>query len=327
MPPIDDGTPAADPAPTADPTPTPDPAPAADPAPSLAADPAPVADPAPAADPAPGTLSFRDMLPDDLKGDPAFKDIDSLEKLAREHQNLQGLIGRKGLIVPADDAPQEARDEFFNAIGRPETVEGYDFGDVQPPEGMPWRKEADEKVTAAGHAAGATNDVMKAMRAAYIESAAEDLAAMEQRAAAFAETSEAALKSEWGGDYDANLATANQAVKAVFGDQLSGKDGDPNDPTTLRLMDGTHVMNHPGMAKAFLQLGKVMQEEGPLSFGGGPNGPITTPAAAKAEIQRIRDEARADPKHPYSDKRHAEHAAIHNRVLELTRLAEKGDGA
>lgn len=323
MPPIDDPAPAANPEPTATPTPTP--APAADPAPA----PAPAADPAPAPS---GDLTpdptWMDGLPDELRAHPSMQRYkgQGVEALAKGLVEVEATLGRQGVKVPGEDATPEQKEAFFNAIGRPETVDQYDFGDVNPPEGMPWRKEADTKVTEAAHAAGLTNDQLKTLRGAYIESAQEDLAAMEDRAAAFAETSEAALKSEWGGDYDTNLAVANTAVKAIFGDALSGKDGDPNDPTTLRLMDGTHVMNHPGLAKAFLQLGKVMAEEGTLEFVQGGSG-ISTVSQAKAEVARIRSEASADAKHAYNDPKHPENKLLNQKVLELERMIARSEGS
>ncbi|MEO5375942.1 MAG: hypothetical protein H7840_17075 [Alphaproteobacteria bacterium] len=48
---------------------------------------------------------------------------------------------------------------------------------------------------------------------------------------------------------------------------------------------------------------------------------MTTPSQAKAEIARIRGEAASDPKHPYTNRRHPEYAALQNRMNELYTLA------
>lgn len=46
---------------------------------------------------------------------------------------------------------------------------------------------------------------------------------------------------------------------------------------------------------------------------------------AQAEIDRIYQEARNDPGHPYNNRRHPKHAEIHQRMLELQRVVAEDD--
>ena len=57
-----------------------------------------------------------------------------MEKLGGKNANevgkyikeLQSFAGRKG-DIPKDDATDEEWDAFYQKLGRPETIEGYDF--------------------------------------------------------------------------------------------------------------------------------------------------------------------------------------------------------
>ena len=64
--------------------------------------------------------------------------------LARVFPRLP-MLGKKGLILPDESNPQDVA-RFLKEIGRPETVEGYERGEFQPPEGLPWDPEAEKWV-------------------------------------------------------------------------------------------------------------------------------------------------------------------------------------
>ena len=74
----------------------------------------------------------------DLRSDPLIKGFDSPEALASEHRNLQSLIGRKGVIRPADDAPDSHWEKFHNDMGRPATPGEYKLEGFERPEGVGW---------------------------------------------------------------------------------------------------------------------------------------------------------------------------------------------
>lgn len=61
---------------------------------------------------------------------------------------------------------------------------------------------------------------------------------------------------------------------------------------------------------------------------GAPPAPAlpATPEAAQTEIDKIYQEARGDPKHPYNDRKHPEHAALHKRMLDLFTAANPDGG-
>jgi hypothetical protein len=72
-----------------------------------------------------GDMDFK--VPEEFKDEKWAQKIKSKDDVWRELSHAQKLIGRKGVIRPSDDAPKEEWDEFYNAQGRPENPEGYEF--------------------------------------------------------------------------------------------------------------------------------------------------------------------------------------------------------
>ena len=70
--------------------------------------------------------SLQDMLPNELKELNALKDFKNPADLAKSYVNTKEKICSM-VSIPGDDADVETRSKFYNRIGRPETIEGYDF--------------------------------------------------------------------------------------------------------------------------------------------------------------------------------------------------------
>lgn len=64
-------------------------------------------------------------LPDAYKDKPYLKGVDSMEKVYAMLDGAQTLVGKKGVIVPAADAPQAEKDAYYEALGRPKTAAEY----------------------------------------------------------------------------------------------------------------------------------------------------------------------------------------------------------
>ena len=84
----------------------------------------------------PAEPSWRDSLPDDLKGAAWLSKYKTPEDALRGFAEAQKLIGSK-LSVPKDDAPKEEWDKFYASLGRPEAPDKYDLGVPETlPEGV-----------------------------------------------------------------------------------------------------------------------------------------------------------------------------------------------
>jgi len=126
------------------------------------------------------------------------------------------------------------------------------------------------------------------------------------------EAAEEALKKDWGDQFEPRMDIANSAVRHFGGDELVAE------------FKKTGVGRQPNTIKAFYALGMALQGDTALITGEGGGGAITTPEAAKAEIERIRAEATNDPKHPYNDQSHPESKVVRARMDELYKLAYPG---
>ena len=157
--------------------------------------------------------------------------------------------------VPGKDATAEDKAKFHKAIGVPETAEGYTFELGR--EATEADKAIQSKIAAAAFEhgvpaqalAGITKVVSELAQAAKNE---ENRVAVEARAA-----NEAALRKEWGADYEANKVLATRAVQA-FGEVKSHPEVvDFFDKT---MVNGQKLGDHPVMVRMLGNIGRRMGE-------------------------------------------------------------------
>lgn len=157
--------------------------------------------------------------------------------------------------VPGKDASPEDVAKFRKAIGVPEKAEEYKFEIGREP------TEAD-KAMQANLAKIALENGIPAPAMTALSKAVTDLAKAakdeENRVAVAArEANEAALRKEWGADYDANKALASRAVQA-FGEVKSH-------PEVIELFEKTIVNgqklgDHPVLVRMLGNIGRRMGE-------------------------------------------------------------------
>lgn len=129
-------------------------------------------------------------LSDELKGNEAFKDFKSADDLAKAH-----------LDVLEKSKPPETAEAYNLTI--PENIK-VDTNFVGAAKG--WAKEA-----------GLTQTQFEKFAGKYMENQA-----VVEKAVADAQARDAAtLKSEWGGEYDANMETALKAARTFVGEEFA----------------------------------------------------------------------------------------------------------
>lgn len=151
--------------------------------------------------------------------------------------------------------------------------EKYDFSAVKLPEGITLHDGLVKAVEPLFKKYGLTQEAASELIETHSNALAKVEAAAEtQRETDFqkwmqdnATANVEAARKEWGHDFDANLKVAQRGLSRVF--DAEGK----------RLLDETGLGNHPAFLKAFLAVGKMIQEDTP------PNGQQPTgrkPSAA-----------------------------------------------
>lgn len=166
---------------------------------------------------------------------------------------------------PADAKPAE--------IAAPVVPEKYDFKDVKLPEGLTLNDDIVKAVEPIFKKYGLTQEAANELVAAHGEALAKvETAAEAQRETEFkdwmkstTEANIAAIRKEWGHDFDGNLKVAQRGLARVFG------------PEGKKLLDETGLGSHPEFLKAFHTVGKMIQEDTP-PIGGQPNGRKPTTA-------------------------------------------------
>src|SRR6185503_11646998 len=83
------------------------------------------------------TASWRDTLPEDIRGNPTLSKYSDITNLAKAHIAAQEMIGKKGIIKPAPNSSPEEWRAFREALGVPSA----DKYDVPQPKGFEFPKE------------------------------------------------------------------------------------------------------------------------------------------------------------------------------------------
>lgn len=258
--------------------------------------------------------SWRAGLSEEYRRHPVLEGFNDLDALAREHVNLQKLIGRKGLVPPAADADDAERARFYDALGRPESPDAYDLDGLDRPDGMPWDDAFEKAMLGRMHASGLTDGQARALLEGYVElqgASWQDANAAQDRAL---ETVETGLRREWGENFDAQVDRANRAFAAAFGERV-------DDVRQLRLTNGQYLGDHPDMVRAFAKLGGLMGE---AEFVGGKEARIgRSSSEARAQLSALE----GDPEFRTAllDRAHPEHRQAVARRSDLARAAYADD--
>jgi len=236
-------------------------------------------------------------LPENLRNEPSLQTFSTVDNLAKSYVNAVKKIG--GNPDHLVQLPQEGEswDNFYNKIGRPETPDGYDFGDTKDPR-LDFYKNATHQI-------GLTQDQAASMLQLYAAVEQEQTKESDKANADFAVDSQIQLKREWGANYDSKIDMAQRAFAQFSSKEFS------------KLMDDTGLGNHPELLKAFSKVGEMLGDE-QLVVGSGRGGSMS-PQQAKEEIESLyRDKEFSKS---YLDKTDPNHGPASTKMDGLFRTA------
>lgn len=190
--------------------------------------------------------NWLDRLPADLEaGKPTLGKYKTFGDLAKAHVSLQTLLGQKAnaITIPTDKSTPEEVAAFRKAIGAPETAEAYNLKPEKLPDGVEWDEELAKGFATIAHKHGVPAAAMQEITARFIASEEARLQAQSQLITQKLEDGRAALKKEFGANYDANLSTASRLAKTVG-----------LDPTAVGLCD-------PNVVKALVRFAGMISED------------------------------------------------------------------
>lgn len=161
--------------------------------------------------------------------------------------------------VAAPANPEPAAPAADPVAAKPVAPDKYDFTALKLPDGVTLNPALVEAVAPVLKELGLSQEQANKLVEAHAKTTAElfkaDEAKREADFTAFmaqkAKESLAAIKTEWGAQYDSNLALAQKGMARVFS------------PAAKALLDETGLGNNPEFLKAFLAVGKMVSEDTP----------------------------------------------------------------
>ena len=154
--------------------------------------------------------SWYDGLSEDVTSHKGFEGVKGKIKdvngLTMSYLNLQSRMGSGeigGLKAPTAESSPEELAEWYAAAGRPETAGDYTFDGL--PEGLELDTERLTERNAAMHAAGLSQSQYETVMGLYTQEMNMVYDNLQTNQNNVRNTSEIALKQEWGTDYDKNL--------------------------------------------------------------------------------------------------------------------------
>lgn len=241
-------------------------------------------------------------LPAELAGEKslqAFKGK-SVGDFAKSFVEAQKIIGGSIRLPKADATPEDKAKtlvDIYTKLGRPESADKYIVNLPKINDGALLSDEHTKEFYGVAHKLGLNSEQLQGIMdwyGGYLNGLTPNYEALKKEGYE-------ALKAEYGKDVDAKLGAAQRVLSVVGGKEL------------VDAVDSTGIGNHPAFIKLLAKFGELAAEKGIVS--GQQSGPMS-----KSDVQAEIDKLRNDPKSPYNDERHKEHAEAVKRMQELYKL-------
>ena len=263
----------------------------------------PVVETAPSAPTSPAP-SWRDSLPEDLKGDPSLQSFKDIPALAKSFIETKRMVGAKqGLAIPNEKSTPEDVAAFHKALGVPEAADKYQVKRPDVALDLGWDATAEGEFLATAHKAGLNQKQVQAAIDWYGQWERAKL----EKARGEANATSARLRTEWGPDYDAKVGRANRVISEYGGPELADAFGTPG-----------HVLNaagrHPVFVKFVAALGDALVEHGAIT---GEGLHEVSPDEAMGQINELNAQLKKLPEgHPRTTE-------IIDKIVALTNAANR----
>lgn len=216
--------------------------------------------------PPPGDLSLRARLAGALSEEerPAFQrwadSYTSDAEFARGAVTMRSQFDGR-VPIPTETATPEQVDKFWQKLGKPAEAKAYAFDFGKNDDGTPVELDDDnaswlESYKEHAHKHHYTQAQFQSGVEFFqdLEGKRQEIAV--QRNNRMIDETEAALKKEWGPDYDANILAATDA-----GVEYSGSEQEWLEFAEMPLANGMKVGAHPTLVKALAKVGRSIAED------------------------------------------------------------------
>jgi hypothetical protein len=213
----------------------------------------------------------------DIKANPAVRKFESPEALARGYVELEGKIGQKGVILPQEGANLQEIRSAFTELGCPPTAAEYDLEGFKPPAGLPWDDAMMTTLQEKAWQMGLSQPQWREMLDTYASQQGGAQKNINEQLEAAAVEATQDLQTEWGASYPAQIAAAQAATTAIYGEaDAISMVVDPQ---------GKLLGNNPAFIKVMAKLGEQMVEANLIQ--GVPTRVTRSPDEARGELSKL----------------------------------------
>tara|TARA_R110000803_G_scaffold8066_3_gene25992 strand:+ start:420 stop:1274 length:855 start_codon:yes stop_codon:yes gene_type:complete len=243
---------------------------------------------------APVEKTWRDSLPDELRGIKTlekFKDVDGLAKSYVETEKyFEGAIR-----IPGENASEEEKNSYYSKLGRPDTAEGYDLTKADMPEGMAYDDTFEQAFLGKAHKAGLNNAQVGELYEWYNGATKEMFVQNTVNSENTIQKAEIELRADWGRQYDEKLAGVQRLVEQYASPE-----------------DVEYLNTGPGNDKKLARmLDRIAKDHGEGRHLGDPKvNAFTDPDSAQKAKDAFYNDTKSEDYKAYFDASHPDHAKV-----------------
>ena len=245
--------------------------------------------------------TWKDSISEEFRKDPNIEKFTEIDALAKSYINATKMIGQDKLAIPTNNSTEEAWNEVYDKLGRPESAEKYSLDAKSKVVSLD--DNAVKQFAETSHKLGLNNKQAQGLLEFYktnMEGTAQQAKIDTETAQA---QSEQALRSEWGREFDTKVKQAGSLAKANIKPEV----------LDMTLSNGTRLGDHPEIIKGFAKIAGMMAEDKIVS----------TESESVQSNQNIQDEIDSivnDKASPYWNKGHPNHDKQVQQVYTLREM-------
>ena len=249
------------------------------------------------------TSTWKDSISEQYRNDPNIEKFTEADALAKSYINAVKMIGQDKIAIPNNNSTDEAWNEVYDKLGRPESAEKYSLNVKS--EVVNLDDTAIKSFAEQSHKLGLNNKQAQGILEFYknnMEGVAQQTKIDVETAQA---QSEQELRQEWGRDFEAKVKQASALAKANMDAKV----------LDMPLQDGRKLGDHPEIIRGFAKIASMMQEDKIIAT---ESENVNTTKDLESEISAIMN----DKNHPYHVKGHPDHDKSVQQMLTLREMLD-----
>ena len=247
------------------------------------------------------TSSWKESISEAYRNDPNIEKFTEIDALAKSYINATKMIGQDKVVIPTNNSTEEAWNEVYDKLGRPESAEKYSL-DAKS-EVVNFDEAAIKSFAEQSHKLGLNNKQAQGILEFYknnMEGTAQQSKIDTETAQAQAEQQ---LRQEWGRDFEGKVKQAGALAKANINPEV----------LDMTLSNGTRLGDHPEIIKGFAKIANMMSEDKIVAT---ESENANTSKDIEAEISALSN----DKNGPYWNRNHPDHDKVVQQVYTLREM-------